>query len=71
MGKEGLAVEAHCSSTGPAIAKGKLNMCAQAFTRLLQYLVSEIPMSFLCLSVTDMSAWFHLTAQQGMTAICE
>ena len=59
------------ASLSPVISKKKLRTCARAFSRLLRYLVSEIPMSFLRLFVTDMAAWFEWCGENGMTAIAE
>ena len=43
------------ASPQPIVLKSKVRVAARAFTRLLQYLVHKIPMSFPFLSVTEMS----------------
>ena len=46
-------------------------VAAHAFTPLPQYLADEISISFLRLSVSDMSNQFHWVSTQGFTANAE
>ena len=71
MGGEGVALWPIAASPAPILAKQKLKVCARAFTQLLQYLVTEIPMSFLRLSFSALARWFRWCGLVGMTAIAE
>ena len=59
------------ASPQPIVQKSKPRVAARAFTRLLKYLVQEVAMSFLTLSVTELSSWYHWCANNGFTAIVE
>ena len=59
------------ASPQPIVQRSRLRIATGAFTCFLNNLVREIPMSFLRLSITKMSAWFHWCAENGFTAIAE
>ena len=50
------------------VSKTSLRVATAAFPHLLQYLVQEIPISYLLLSVVDMSQWFHRCHREGLKA---
>ena len=59
----------NCGITLPHRESFLVKSCA--FTRFLKYLTVELPFSILCLSVTDLAAWFHWAGGQGLHTITE